>query len=233
MAERRGSRRRIYSAKVWLAWRGEYLYLAADVTDDRHVQKEARQGHVAQAITWNFTWMPRPRRSRSGTPGDRADYVGFSPGKPATHGQSFNRYSARGRRVHARGRLGRGGAGGGAKNRKGLCARGGHPWVLVARLAKTPDLKPNAGMPLNFEIGISDTDGPESAQEKLMTILTTPWNHVRGRLMAAALAPSDGKAPVVVRGLDLAKRAKWPERKTVDSLPNAGHAEREGGHPRA
>ncbi len=49
-------------------------------------------------------------------------------------------------------------------------------------------------MPLNFEVGISDTDGPEPAQEKMMTILTTPWAHVRNRLMVAALAPSDGKA---------------------------------------
>ena len=83
----------------------------------------------------------------------------------------------------------------------------------MARLAKVPDLKANIGMSLNFEVGISDTDGPESAQEKMMTILTTPWTHVRGRLMAAALAPSDGKAPAVVRGMDLAKGVRIAMRK--------------------
>ena len=98
------------------------------------------------------------------------------------------------------------------RTEKGYVLEAAIPWAIITRLAKTPDLKPNAGMPLNFEVGISDTDGPEPAQEKMMTILTTSWNHVRGRLMAAALAPSDGKAPVVVRGLDLAKGAKLARR---------------------
>jgi hypothetical protein len=45
------------------------------------------------------------------------------------------------------------------------------------------------------EYRISDTDGGQSAQEKLMTIETAPWAHLRSRLMAAALTPADGKVP--------------------------------------
>ena len=55
------------------------------------------------------------------------------------------------------------------KTEKGYALEAAVPWTLIARLAKTPDLKPGNGMPLNFEVGISDTDGAESAQEKLMT----------------------------------------------------------------
>ncbi len=96
------------------------------------------------------------------------------------------------------------------KTEKGYAIEAAVPWTLIARLAKTPDLKPNTGVRFNFEVAISDTDGAESAQEKLMTILTTPWAHLRSRLMTAALATSDGKAPAAVRGLDLINGTKLP-----------------------
>ena len=94
------------------------------------------------------------------------------------------------------------------KTEKGYALEAAVPWALVARLAKAPDLKPGSGMPLNFEVGISDTDGPDSAQEKLMTILTTPWGHVPTGSWWRPWRPSDGKPPAVVRGVDLAKGAK-------------------------
>ena len=94
------------------------------------------------------------------------------------------------------------------KTEKGYALEAAIPWRLIARLAKTPELKPASGMPLGFEVAISDTDGAESTQEKLMTILATPWAHVRSRLMTAALAPSDGKAPAAVRGLEVSKGLK-------------------------
>ncbi len=96
------------------------------------------------------------------------------------------------------------------KTEKGYAIEAAVPWTLIARLAKIPGLKAETGLSLNFEVAISDTDGAQSVQEKLMTILTTPWAHSRSRLMAAVFAPADGKAPAVVRGLDLAKVVELP-----------------------
>ena len=46
------------------------------------------------------------------------------------------------------------------KTEKGYAAEAAIPWRLIARLAKTPELKPASGMPLGFEVAISDPTVP-------------------------------------------------------------------------
>ncbi len=98
--------------------------------------ERARPGHVARRSRGTLPGC----RARSGAAAERlgrgADYTGVQSGKPATHGRSLNRYSARGRRVHSRRRLGRGRAGGGAENGEGLRAGGGR--ALGAHRAAWP-----------------------------------------------------------------------------------------------
>lgn len=192
------------SGKVWLAWRYEYLYLAVDVTDDRHIQSERgvnmwKGDHIELYL--DLTPDADPQRSNFG---DGQMQFGFSPGNFQHTGDSINDIAPeaviyRPERAAAKGVLVAV-----QKTDTGYALEAAIPWGLLGVE------RPEKGMPINLEVGLSDTDGTESVQEKMMTLLTAEWQHTRSRLVSAALAPADGVAPPVARGVEILKLEELP-----------------------
>ncbi|NOX53816.1 MAG: hypothetical protein GXP27_05145, partial [Planctomycetes bacterium] len=79
------------------------------------------------------------------------------------------------------------------KTETGWAIEAAVPWSVLGVA------QPREGMPLRFEIGLSDTDSPEPRQESLMTTSTARWAHTRSRLVSTVLAGSDGTARPAVR----------------------------------
>jgi hypothetical protein len=116
------------------------------------------------------------------------------------------------------------------KTEKGYALEAAIPWSLIQSIAKQAPETPAAGRLINVEVGISDTDGPEAAQEKMMTLLTTTWTgRRRDRLVQGVLAPSDGVPPPVARGVEIFKtmELKPGEKKEVGFKGMAPPKERE------
>lgn len=184
------------SATVWLAWRNEYLFIAADVTDDRFRQTESGRNlwkgdHVELYIDADPDAEPQRR-----TLGKGQYHFGFSPGNFRRTGDALFDLKPEAVVFTPIGMIAQGVLIAARQTDKGYAIEAAVPWSLVGA-------KPTVGAPMGLEVGVSDTDGEEAVQESLMTHSSKKWARNRDRLVPCVLAPADGKTPTVVRGIDI------------------------------
>jgi len=182
------------SAKVWLAWRQDMLYLAADVTDDKIRQTERGAGiWKGDCIQLFLDVAPDDESGRSHF-GKGQFQIVFSPGNFQRSGDSLTdcppeAYCVKPSALELKGALVAA-----QQTDHGYTLEAAIPWPLLGVT------RPSVGMPVNFEIAVFDTDGSEPRPEKLLSFSTKPWAMTRPRLNPAALAGTEGKASAIVRG---------------------------------
>ncbi|HPA17925.1 MAG TPA: sugar-binding protein [Verrucomicrobiae bacterium] len=182
------------SAKVWLAWRQDMLYLAADVADDKIRQTERGAGiWKGDCVQLYLDLAPDDEIGRKHFGKGQLQIV-FSPGNFRRGGDSLTdcppeSYCVKPSALELRGAL-------------VAAQQTGHGYTLEAAIpwATLGVGRPVAGMPANFEIAVFDTDGTEPRPEKLLSFSTKPWAMTRPRMSSAVLAGADGKPPAVFRG---------------------------------
>ena len=182
------------SAKVWIAWRQDMLYLAADVTDDKIRQTQRGAGiWKGDCIQLLLDVAPDEETARAHF-GKGQFQIAFSPGNFQRTGDSLSDCPPEAYCFRPEGLVLKGALVAAQQTERGYTLEAAIPWPLLGVR------QPTAGMPVSFEIAVFDSDGTEARSEKLLSFSTKPWNHSRPRLNRAALAGSDGKAPAVVRG---------------------------------
>jgi len=176
------------SGTVRLAWRQEYLFIAADVTDDRIRQTQRgdslwKGDHIE--VYLDVSPDVEPDRDSFG---DGQFQIAMSPGNFGTTGDplidtSPEAFVYRPVQSPAAGILVAS-----ERTERGYVLEAAIPWSLLGIE------QPAEGASLRIEVGLSDTDSPEPAQETLMTTSPGKWEHTRSRLRNAALAGTDGVA---------------------------------------
>jgi hypothetical protein len=182
------------SAKAWLAWRSDTLYLAASVADDQLRQSQRgndlwRGDHVMLFL--DVAPGEEPGRDSLG----RGQFqIAFSPGNFLRTGDptvdcppELWCYLPSGRRLS-------GAKVAATRTPQGYDLEAAIPWSELGLSS------PGVGTPLRFEIAVSDSDGAEPRQEKMMTSSPAPWVLSRRRLLPAVLGDTSGRAPETTAG---------------------------------
>ncbi|MBI3923550.1 MAG: hypothetical protein HY318_19180 [Armatimonadetes bacterium] len=194
------------SGKLWFAWRQEYLYLAVDIVDDRLTQKARGYGmwqgdHLELYL--DLTPEADPGRD-SFRQGKGQMQLGLSPGNFSHTGDPMVDTPPEAVVFYPEGVAPKGVLVAAQKTDAGYILEAAIPWSLLGIQ------QPATGMALGVEVGLSDTDGTEPVQEKMMTLLTETWAHTRSRMAPAVLSPASGVAPPVVRGIEVFKSFTVP-----------------------
>lgn len=173
------------SGTLWLYWDANYLYLAAEVIDDKVIQDQSGNkmwygDHI------EFFVDPQYQPGVKGHFTDKQFHIGFSPGNLANTGDPLfdlppevciacpAGMSPEGIRVAA------------VKTEKGYNLEGAIPWKALGVAAKQ-------GMVLGMDFAISDTDNPGS-QDKMSSLVTGPWEcEQREHLVPVKLGDTQGK----------------------------------------
>ncbi|MBI5684580.1 MAG: hypothetical protein HZC54_05840 [Verrucomicrobia bacterium] len=182
------------SAKVWIAWRQDMLYLAADVTDNNIRQTQRGSGiWKGDCIQLYLDVAPDEEAARTHL-GKGQFQLAFSPGNFQKTGDSLADCPPEAYCFKPVSLALKGAVVAAQQTDRGYTLEAAIPWALLG--VKLPAV----GMPVNFEVAVFDTDGTEARSEKLLSFSTKKWAMNRQRLNVAVLAGADGKAPAIVRG---------------------------------
>ena len=173
------------SAAAWLAWRQEALFVAVDVADDRVRQTQrGRELWKGDCLMLFLDLTPKTDTGRSAF-GVGQFQIGLSPGdldSPTASPEAFcykpDPHALNGVVVAAR------------RTAQGYTIEASIPWSTLG--IDTPV----EALPIAFELAVSDTDGDEMRQESMITTRSDAWEIVRTRLVATALAGTNGRAAV-------------------------------------
>jgi hypothetical protein len=179
------------SATVQLSWRPDALYVAANVTDDI-LRQTQRGANIWKGDHVELYLDTAPDTDAGNTAfGARQFQIGLSPGNFNHSGDALADIAPEAYAFLPAGISLAGSQVAAQRTVAGYTIEASIPWNNF-------DFKPQVGLPLGVEVSISDTDGVEAMQEKMMTIGAAAWKRNRGRLLPAILANADGSAPAPI-----------------------------------